>query len=134
MKVLTSIIVMPFETDLGGVVSNTRYLEYLERGRAALMRASGISVAHLWEEHGVQFIVRRAEVDYLGFARHEEELQLETRVVQYTGATTIIGHELSRAADGAIILRAQQTLAYLNTKWRPVRVPAFLREALPAEL
>ena len=41
MKVILPINVVAFETDYGGVVSNTRYLEYVERGRYALFHAAG---------------------------------------------------------------------------------------------
>jgi acyl-CoA thioester hydrolase len=128
--IILPITVLAYETDFGGVVSNTRYLEYLERGRYALMHTQGLTVSGIWEKHGVQFVVRRAEVDYIGFARHEDQLELHTRVAGHTGATTIIEHEIKRIADGAILLRARQTLAYLNTKWRPVRVPDIFKQAL----
>lgn len=127
------ITVMAFETDFGGVVSNTRYLEYLERGRYELFHSKGFTISGIWEEQGVQFVVRRSEVDYLGFARHEERLELQTRVAAHAGATTVVEHELKRVSDGAVILRARQTLAYLNTKWRPVRVPEIFKQALPVD-
>jgi acyl-CoA thioesterase FadM len=36
--------------------------------------------------------------------------------------------------DGAVLMRATQTLAYLNAAWKPTRVPAVFRDALPADL
>ena len=42
MKIELPITVVAFETDFGGVVSNTRYLEYIERGRYALLHAAGL--------------------------------------------------------------------------------------------
>lgn len=131
MKVILPIVVMAFETDYGGVVSNTRYLEYIERGRYALLQAANLGVEGTWEELGILTVVRRVEVDYLGFARHEDKLELEVSVVEHSGATTLLASTLTRPKDGAIIMRSRQTLAYLNQGWRPVRVPELFRRSLP---
>lgn len=133
MRVELSLRVVAFETDYSGMVSNTRYIEYLERGRNALLKASGVKVGEVWDKYGAFFVVRRTEVDYLLPARHEDDILLATWVREHTGATTILEHVLTRPADGAILLRSVQTLAYLNEAWRPVRVPAALRTAMPSE-
>ena len=130
---ILDITVLAYETDFGGVVSNTRYPEYLERGRYALLHRNGLKVRDIWEEHGVQPVVRRVEIDYLGFARHEDALQLAVNAASHAGAKTVLQFHLMRPADGATILRARQTLAYLNTNWRPVRVPEIYRAAMPVE-
>ncbi len=133
MTITLPITVVAFETDFGGVVSNTRYVEYVERGRYALLHATGLKVSGVWEAHGVQPVVRRVDIEYLGFARHEDELLLHIRVGSHSGATTTLCYELSRAADSIILMRATQTLAYLNRQWKPTRVPAIFRNALPIE-
>lgn len=130
MKISLPILVVAFETDFGGVVSNTRYLEYIERARYALWHAAGLQVEKTWREFGVQGVVRRIEIDYLGFARHEDELEIEVEVAEIGGAKVILSYELSRPSDGAILMRARQTLAFLNTNWRPTRVPEVFRSKL----
>ncbi len=127
-------LVVAFETDYGGVVSNVRYLEYLERARYALWHAAGLQVEKTWREFGVQGVVRRVEVDYLGFARHEDELEISVEVGEIGGAKLILNYEIARPVDGAIVLRARQTMAFLNTQWRPVRVPPVFRDNLQAHL
>lgn len=133
MTITLPLTVLAFETDFGGVVSNTRYLEYVERGRYALLHAAGLKVSQVWESHGVQPVVRRVQIEYLGFARHEDELEMRVRVQEHGRATSTLAYELTRPADGSVLLRAEQTLAYLNARWRPVRVPEIYRAALPVE-
>jgi YbgC/YbaW family acyl-CoA thioester hydrolase len=130
MKVVLPIVVLAFETDYGGVVSNTRYPEYLERGRYALMHAAGLKIEGMWAAHGVQPVVRRVEIEYLGFARHEEELELEVETREWGTTSVLLGFTLRRAKGGEAIMRATQTLAFVNTRWRPTRVPPWLLEAL----
>jgi acyl-CoA thioester hydrolase len=133
MKVVLPIHVVAFETDFGGVVSNTRYLEYLERGRYALMKAADVSVAQSLEICGAQPVLRRVEVEYLQPARHEDDLELHVFVAAHEGARTHLRFELHRPADGALLMRAAQTLAYLAPNWKPVRVPQLYREKWPSE-
>ena len=130
MQITLPITVIAFETDFGGVVSNTRYIEYIERGRYALLHAAGLKITDVWAAHGAQPMVRRVEIDYLVPARHEDELLLTASIAAHSGATTTLRYELTRPAGPAVIMRAEQTLAYLNTKWKPVRVPTVFREAL----
>jgi acyl-CoA thioester hydrolase len=130
MKISLPILVVAFETDFGGVVSNTRYVEYIERARYALWHASGLQVEKTWKEFGVQGVVRRVEIDYLGFAKHEDELEIAVEATEIGRASLVLSYELSRPADGAILMRARQTMAFLNTNWRPTRVPDVFRAAL----
>ena len=130
MKISLPILVVAFETDFGGVVSNTRYLEYIERARYALLHAAGLQVEKTWQDYGVQSVVRRVEVDYLGFAKHEDELEIAVEVGEWSGATMQLSYELRRLSDDTVLMKASQTLAFLNTQWRPTRVPKVFRTAL----
>jgi acyl-CoA thioester hydrolase len=131
MKISLPITVVAFETDYGGVVSNTRYVEYVERGRYALMHAAGLKTEEIWKTQRVQPIVRRLEMDYLSGAHHEDELQLEAGVREHTRSTTVLDFVLKRGAEE--LMRATQTLAYINDRWRPTRVPDIYRENFPVE-
>jgi len=133
MKISLPILVVAFETDFGGVVSNTRYLEYIERARYALWHAAGLQVEKTWKEFGVQGVVRRVEVDYLGFAKHEDELEISVEVAEIGRATLVLAYQLSRPGDGAVLMRARQTMAFLSSSWRPTRVPEVFRASLSAQ-
>lgn len=129
MTITLPISVVAFETDYGGVVSNTRYLEYIERGRYALLQQAGIKIEEVWKEFGVQPVVRYVEMEYLSPARHEDELELHVTVAAHGKTSTTLKYELRR--DETLILRATQTLAYINTRWRPSRVPEIFLQCLP---
>jgi YbgC/YbaW family acyl-CoA thioester hydrolase len=135
MKISLPITVVAFETDYGGVVSNTRYLEYIERGRYALLHQADLWVEKTWKEIGVQPVVRRVEVDYLGFARHEDQLELAVEITELGGARAIFSYGLTRLGEteSPVLMRARQTLAFLNTQWRPVRMPEKFRLAFSSQ-
>lgn len=123
-------IVHAYETDFYGVVSNTRYLEFLERGRYALLHAVDLPVEKTWQEDGIMALLRRVEVDYLAFARHEEELELETWVDEWRGASAVVHHVLTRVSDGATIIKARQTMAFINRNSKATRAPKSYLEKL----
>lgn len=132
MKVTLPITVVAFETDYGGVVSNTRYLEYVERGRYALFHAAGFTMEKLAESHDIQFVVRKVEMEYLSPARHEDELELVIAVAEHGRTTTTLEFELRRKGQSTLLMRATQVLVYINRRWRPVRVPELVRRTFPA--
>lgn len=134
MTVILPIRVMAFETDYGGVVSNTRYLEYIERGRYALLHASGLKMEEIISSIGIQFVVRKVEIEYLSPARHEDELELEIRVASHGKTTTTLQFRLHRKGESTLLLRATQALSYINANWRPTRVPQLFLDAFPIEL
>ncbi len=133
MKIILPITVVAFETDFGGVVSNTRYLEYIERGRYALLHSVGLKVTRLWAEHGVQPVVRRVEVDYLSFARHEDELELEVQTGEHERSSAQLHFTLRRVEDEVVLMRAVQTIVFINTRMKPSRIPNWFIEKLSAE-
>lgn len=133
MTVKLPIRVMAFETDYGGVVSNTRYPEYLERGRYALCEAADINIQELWDTQGVQPVVRALSIEYQNFARHEDRLTLTVTVTEHSKTSSQLSFELRRDSDDALIISARQTLAYINERFRPTRVPDAFRVGMAVE-
>ena len=131
MSVILPIRVMAYETDYGGVVSNTRYLEYIERGRYALLHAGGLKMEEVVASIGVQFVVRKVEVEYLSPAKHEDELELAITVDSHSRSATHLSFKLHRKGEEGLLMRATQTLVYINEKWRPTRVPQLFLDAFP---
>ncbi len=133
MRLTLPINVVAFETDYGGVVSNTRYLEYVERGRYALFHAAGFNMEEFTREHHILFVVRKIEMEYLSPARHEDALELDIIVAGHGRTTTTLKFELRRRGEATLLMRAEQTLVYIKENWRPVRVPQIFLDAFPIE-
>ena len=130
MTIEIPIFVHAYETDYAGVVSNVRYLEWFERGRYALLKAAGLKVEEILATHGVQAVVRETHVEYLGFARHEDELTLSVRVGEHSKTTSTLFFEVRKTGDAALVVRAKQTLAYINANFRATRAPEIYRQNL----
>ena len=90
------------DTDLAGIVYYANYLKFIERGRSEWLRALGIDQAALKRQAGLVFAVRRIEADYLRPARF----------------------------DDLVLFAARVTIACLDARGRPTRLPAPLAAVL----
>src|SRR6202012_4661955 len=66
------------DTDAGGVVYHANYLRYAERARTEALRDAGIPHAELVADHGLMFMVHRAEIDYVRPAMLDDRLVVES--------------------------------------------------------
>lgn len=118
------------DTDAGGIVYYANYLKFAERARTEMMRQAGVPHAEMVARDGVMFAVRRCEVDYLGSARLDDLLDIETRLLKVGGASLEAEQIIRR--DGDDLARLRIRLACIDRDGRPARLPAAVRAALAA--
>jgi acyl-CoA thioester hydrolase len=113
------------DTDMGGIVYHANYLKYIERARSAWVRDMGIDQNAMRERDGMIFAVRRVEADYLGPAKFDDLLEVETRTSAVTGARLVMEQKVRRGAD--LLFQAVVTVVCLNEAGQPARLPANIR-------
>ncbi|MCV6594842.1 MAG: tol-pal system-associated acyl-CoA thioesterase [Silicimonas sp.] len=116
------------DTDLAGIVYYANYLKFIERARSEWVRGLGVDQARLKSESGVVFAVRRVEADYLQPARFDDQLMVETRLIEAGGARLRLRQDVLR--DGARLFVSEVTLVALTEAGRPARLPAKFRQTL----
>jgi len=87
------------DTDAGGIVYHANYLNFAERGRTEALREMGIPHAEMLRRHAVMFVVRNVNIDYQRPARIDEELRVETRVIELGGASATLRQQIWRDRD-----------------------------------
>jgi acyl-CoA thioester hydrolase len=120
------------DTDAGGVVYYANYLKFAERARTEMMRAAGAPHAALIEERGLSLVVSRCEADYIGAARLDDVLEVESRVTGCAGATLEAEQIIRR--DGQDLVRVRVRLACINRSGRATRLPVDLLALLKDKL
>src|SRR3954452_4635769 len=75
------------DTDAGGMVYYANYLKFAERARTEMLRSAGISHAEMVADDGLMRVVRRVAAEYRRSAGLDDELEIETRVDECSGAT-----------------------------------------------
>ncbi len=120
------------DTDAGGVVYYANYLRFCERARTERLRALGIDQRALAAEHGIVFVVRRVEADYLRGAELDDALQVITRVIDMGAASLKFEQQIFRGEEH--LFSASITIACIDSRrWRATRIPEFLRTLLESE-
>lgn len=120
------------DTDAGGVVYYANYLRFCERARTERLRALGIDQRALAAEHGIVFVVRRVEADYLRGAELDDALQVITRVIDMGAASLKFDQQILRGEE--LLFSASVTIACVDSRrWRATRIPEFLRTLLESE-
>ncbi len=116
------------DTDAGGVVYHARYLAYAERARTEALRQAGAPHAALMHDHGLAFVVRRAEMDYLRPARLDDALSVVTGPWVLGGARVTVAQRIERS--GQILVKMSVQVALVDAAGRPARIPERWRAAL----
>jgi acyl-CoA thioester hydrolase len=115
------------DTDMAGIVYYANYLRYIERARSDWVRGLGID-QKLMKEQGQVFVVRRVEADYLSSACLDDELVVETDVLQVTGARLVMDQWVKRG--GEAIFHAVVTVVVVTETGQVTRMPAIIRQLL----
>lgn len=111
------------DTDAGGVVYHSNYLNFFERARTEWLRHQGICQRELLEQ-AIGFVVRRLEIDYLKGAKLDQELTVVSRVSERKRASLTFCQELVNP-QGELLCRAMVQVACINTnKMKPMAVPS----------
>jgi acyl-CoA thioester hydrolase len=116
------------ETDKMGVVYHGNYIQYFEVGRVEYMRNLGLIYAEL-EKQGVGMPVVNINMDYLLPASYDQELTISTWI-ESLPTSKIIFHNEASDEKGELVCRAQITLVFINSKFRPIKSPDVVVEAL----
>jgi acyl-CoA thioester hydrolase len=113
------------DTDFGGVVYYANYLRFFERARTEWLRSLGVDQQDLARAQGLQFVVRRAEIDFLRGARLDDELNITVEVMERK-------HTYVRLRQCA--LRGAEPMAEAMVQAACVRRDSFKPAPLPAAL
>ena len=112
---------------MAGIVYYANYLRYIERARSDWVRGLGID-QKVMKEQGQVFVVRRVEADYLSSARLDDELVVETDVLQVTGARLVMDQWVKRGDEA--IFHAVVTAVVVTDTGQVTRMPAIIRQLL----
>ncbi|MFN3146879.1 MAG: tol-pal system-associated acyl-CoA thioesterase [Paracoccaceae bacterium] len=116
------------DTDMAGIVYYANYLKFIERARSEWVEGLGIDQGRLRDEHGVVFVVRRVEADYLAPARYGDHLTVTTRVADDTGVRLTLDQQV--ACGDRVLFRALVTIVILGETGMPTRLPDSLRDLM----
>jgi len=114
----TSIRVRYAETDQMGVVYYANYFVWFEIGRVELLRSLGFDYAQMEREDDIMIPVVEASCRYKAPARYDQELLLETQVLNLRTSVIKFGYRLLLPSpDSPRLLAEGETVHVFVNKW-----------------
>ena len=115
------------DTDAGGVVYHSRYLNFFERARTEWLREKGVHQAKLAEEDNALFVIRHMDIDFLQAARLDDELDVTVHTVDARGVRMTFSQDMKRCSDQQLVATAKLTAVCLRAdNFKPTRMPKWI--------
>ncbi len=119
------------DTDTGGVVYHSNYLNFMERARTEWLRALGFEQDELLREHGVIFAVSAVNVAFHRPARFNELLAVTVALDRRGAASLALKQEVRRGDE--LLASGEVRIACLDAqRFAPVAIPARVAETVLA--
>jgi acyl-CoA thioester hydrolase len=118
------------ETDAGGVVYHSKYLNFMERARTEWLRTMGYGQKQLADESGLVFAVTAMDIKFLAPAHLDDKLKVSVTLVKMGRASLNLAQEIKREADGRVLVQATAKIAMLNGQFKPTRIPTAMLAVL----
>ena len=116
------------DTDHSGAVYHANYLKFLEEARSEFLASIGFTVPALLAR-GVGFAVRRQEMDYKAPAVYGDELEITTRVKEFTPYRIVFAYDIHNQ-DNRLIGKAATDLVCVGRDLKLLELPEDLKAAL----
>ena len=130
-KFLWPIRVYYEDTDSGGVVYHSTYLNFMERARTEWLRDMGFEQDELISRQNVLFAVRSIAVDYRLPARFNDSLLVSVEAVEINRASMVLEQSIIKAGHTLALCTGTVTIASLNvSSFKPCALPVDLREKI----
>lgn len=117
------------DTDAGGVVYHSQYLNYMERARTEWLRSLGLAQTEMRDEFGVVFVVRQMQLEFRKPARFDDALQVTTALSQRSAASLKFKQQILRA-DEVLISAKVEVVCVALEKFKPARIPVSMQSRL----
>lgn len=117
------------DTDAGGVVYHSQYLNFMERARTEWLRALGFAQTVLRQNEQVLFVVHSMQIQFKKPARLDDELKIVSHVTEMGRGSFSCQQQIMR--DELVLLEAQVKVACVNAdSFKPTGIPARIKIAL----
>ena len=133
MKAIFSIPVRVYyeDTDSGGVVYHSNYLNFMERARTEWLRALGFEQDELVRSDGVLFAVSAVNIRFQQAARFNELLEVTVALDRCGAASLGLLQEVRR--ETSVLASAEVRIACIDKqRFVPVAIPARIADKLAA--
>jgi acyl-CoA thioester hydrolase len=109
-------------TDAGGVVYHSQYLNFLERARTEWLRSSGFEHNNLREQFRLVFVVHSMQITFKKPAKLDDLLTISSKLVKIGRGSFEFFQQIS--VNQQLLIEAQVKLACVDAvSFQPIAIP-----------
>ena len=113
------------DTDSGGVVYHSNYLNFMERARTEWLRSLGFEQDELITNHQCIFAVHSMQINFRRPAKFNDALIIKTTISNVSGASFEFDQKVFRGDE--LLCEAVVKVACLDAnRFRPKSIPSFI--------
>jgi len=113
------------DTDSGGVVYHSNYLNFMERARTEWLRQLGFEQDQLRQQHNCLFAVHSMSLNFRQPARFNDALLIKSQLQKASGASMHFEQIIYRGEE--LLCEASVRIACLDAEsFRPKPIPSFI--------
>lgn len=117
------------DSDAGGVVYHSNYLNFMERARTEWLRHLGFEQPQLKADLGVIIVVHSMQIAFKSPAYFNDMLQIECNISKVGRGSLEMEQKITRG--DALLIKAEVKLAFVNADtFKPVAIPADVKTAM----
>ena len=111
------------DTDAGGVVYHSNYLNFMERARTEWLRALGFEQTDLRDHLKVVIVVHSLHIQFKKPAKFNDLLIVQSHLTALGNSSWQCAQSISR--DNEVLIEAQVKAAFVNSQtFKPTCIPA----------
>jgi acyl-CoA thioester hydrolase len=117
------------DTDAGGVVYHSNYLNFMERARTEWLRALGFEQPQVKTDLGVIIVVHSLAVEFKGPAYFNDMLAVHCKLTKIGRGSIEMEQKIVR--EHQVLIKAQVKLAFVNAEtFKPLGIPVDIKMAM----
>jgi acyl-CoA thioester hydrolase len=117
------------DTDAGGVVYHSQYLNFMERARTEWLRHLGFEQTTLRDDLDVIIVIRSLSIDFKSPARFNDLLTVNCSLASSGRSSVDIAQQILR--DGVTLIEAQVKGVFVQAStFKPVSIPPSIKQAM----
>lgn len=121
------------DTDAGGVVYHSNYLNFMERARTEWLRNLGFEQPTLRADAGVVIVVHRMAIEFKAPAKFNDMLEIHCEIVKLGHGSLEMAQKVMR--NHHLLVKAEVGLAFVHAdSFKPVAMPQAVKHAISATL
>ncbi len=117
------------DTDSGGVVYHSNYLNFMERARTEWLRALGFEQPALKTDLGIIFVVHSMTLIFKSPAYFNDLLEIRARLLKIGHGSMEFSQSVTR--EDNLLVEATVKLACVDAvSFKPIGIPAIIKQAI----